>query len=157
MSTNGVTEYENCKAIPRYIFVNREIYDLTRINGLRAPAYFRPDFRFDRTFTVREKPLLFWVGIQNVIDRRNVTGVRWNQNTNRSESYRQEGLFLSSGSTGNSNDPHMSLIVKNIIRNKRRTILTIVSIAASLCQLGMLMALYRSFFHSEASQQQAHR
>lgn len=72
---------------------NREIFDLTRINGLRAPAYFRPDFRFDRTFTVREKPLLFWVGIQNVINRRNVVGVRWNQNTNRSENFRQEGLF----------------------------------------------------------------
>ncbi|MGJ5816917.1 TonB-dependent receptor [Paludibaculum fermentans] len=72
---------------------NREIYDLTRVNGLRAPAYFRPDFRFDRTFTVRNKPLLFWVGIQNVFDRRNVVGVRWNQNTNRSENFRQEGLF----------------------------------------------------------------
>lgn len=72
---------------------NREIYDLGRVNGLRAPAYFRPDIRFDRTFTVRNKPLLFWVGIQNVLNRRNVTGVRWNQNTNRSENYRQEGLF----------------------------------------------------------------
>jgi hypothetical protein len=72
---------------------NREIYDLTRINGLRAPAYFRPDIRFDRTFTVREKPLLFWVGIQNVTSRRNVFGVRWNQNTNRSENLRQEGFF----------------------------------------------------------------
>lgn len=72
---------------------NREIYDLTRINGLRAPAHFRPDFRFDRTFTVREKPLLLWVGIQNVLDRRNVVGVRWNQNTNRPEHLRQEGLF----------------------------------------------------------------
>lgn len=72
---------------------NREVYDLTRINGLRAPAYFRPDIRFDRTFTVRNKPLLLWIGVQNFIDRRNVTGVRWNQNTNRSEHFRQEGLF----------------------------------------------------------------
>jgi hypothetical protein len=72
---------------------NRGIYDLSRISGLRSPAYFRPDLRFDRTFTVRNKPLLFWAGIQNVMNRRNVSGVRWNQNTNRSENYRQEGLF----------------------------------------------------------------
>lgn len=72
---------------------NRGIYDLSRVSGLRSPAYFRPDIRFDRTFTVRNKPLLFWVGIQNVMNRRNVSGVRWNQNTNRSEPYRQEGLF----------------------------------------------------------------
>lgn len=56
-------------------------------------SYFRPDIRFDRTFSVRKKPLLFWVGVQNFLDRRNVTGVRWNQNTNRSENVRHEGLF----------------------------------------------------------------
>lgn len=72
---------------------NREIYDLNRINGLRAPAYFRPDLRLDRTFTVREKPLLFWVGVQNILNRRNVTGVQWNQNINKQENSRQEGLF----------------------------------------------------------------
>jgi hypothetical protein len=27
------------------------------------------------------------------MDRRHVNGVRWNQNTNRSETYRQEGMF----------------------------------------------------------------
>jgi hypothetical protein len=72
---------------------NREIFDLTRINGLRAPAYFRPDFRFDRTFTVRDKPLLFWIGIQNILNRRNTTGVQWNQNKNAQEFSRQEGMF----------------------------------------------------------------
>jgi hypothetical protein len=72
---------------------NREIYDLSRINGLRAPAFFRPDVRLDRTFTVREKPLLFWIGVQNVISRRNITGVQWNQNINKQEYSRQEGLF----------------------------------------------------------------
>lgn len=72
---------------------NREIYDLNRINGLRAPAYFRPDIRLDRTFTVHEKPLLFWVGVQNIFNRRYVTGVEWNQNTNRPQAARQEGVF----------------------------------------------------------------
>jgi hypothetical protein len=72
---------------------NREIYDLNRFNALRAPTFFRPDVRIDRTFTVREKPLLLWIGLQNVLNRRNVTGVQWNQNTNKQEFQRQEGLF----------------------------------------------------------------
>jgi putative ABC transport system permease protein len=50
-----------------------------------------------------------------------------------------------------------TLVLKSSIRNKRRTLLTLSSIAASLCLLGMLMALYRGFFYAEASEQQAHR
>ncbi|MEZ5404194.1 MAG: FtsX-like permease family protein [Bryobacteraceae bacterium] len=52
---------------------------------------------------------------------------------------------------------HFPLIVKNSIRNKRRSILTILSIAASLCLLGVLMAIYHSFYFSEASPDQALR
>ncbi|MCL4499275.1 MAG: FtsX-like permease family protein [Chloroflexi bacterium] len=52
---------------------------------------------------------------------------------------------------------HLPLVVKNTIRNKRRTILTLVSVAVSLCLLGTLMALYRSFFYSETLEHQAHR
>lgn len=52
---------------------------------------------------------------------------------------------------------YLPLVVKNTIRNKRRTILTIASVAASLCLLGILMAFYRSFFYSETTEQQAHR
>ncbi|MBM3813220.1 MAG: ABC transporter permease [Acidimicrobiia bacterium] len=52
---------------------------------------------------------------------------------------------------------HLSLIFKNSLRNKRRSVLTILSIAVSLCLLGVLMALYHSFFHSEAPEEQALR
>lgn len=45
---------------------------------------------------------------------------------------------------------HLPLVVKNTIHNKRRTTLTLLSLAASLCLLGTLMALCRSFFYSEA-------
>ena len=72
---------------------NRGILDLAQINGLRTPNYFRPDFRFDRTFTVRDKPLLFWIGIQNVAGRRNVAGVTWNENINKSQNELQQGTF----------------------------------------------------------------
>ena len=41
---------------------------------------------------------------------------------------------------------YVSLIVKNSLRNRRRTVLTIASIAISLCLLGVLMAMYRALF-----------
>jgi putative ABC transport system permease protein len=49
------------------------------------------------------------------------------------------------------------LIAKNSIRNRRRSILTILSIAASLCLLGVLAAVYFVFYHSEPSADQALR
>src|SRR5689334_13242766 len=41
---------------------------------------------------------------------------------------------------------YLSLIVKNSLRNRRRSSLTIASIAVSLCLLGVLMATYRALF-----------
>ena len=41
---------------------------------------------------------------------------------------------------------YLSLIVKNSLRNRRRSALTIASIAISLCLLGVLMAIYRALF-----------
>lgn len=52
---------------------------------------------------------------------------------------------------------HLPLVVKNSMRNKRRTILTLFSIAASLCLLGFLMAIYHSFYFSEPSKEQSLR
>lgn len=45
---------------------------------------------------------------------------------------------------------YLPLIVKNALRNRRRSILTITSLALSLCLLGVLMALYYGLFLSEA-------
>ncbi len=52
---------------------------------------------------------------------------------------------------------HLSLIYRNSLRNRRRSLLTIVSIAASLCLLSLLLALYHSFYFTEASPDQALR
>src|SRR5262245_21919673 len=52
---------------------------------------------------------------------------------------------------------HFSLILKNCLRNRRRSILTIVSIAASLCLLGFLLTIYHGFFYTEATPDQALR
>ena len=52
---------------------------------------------------------------------------------------------------------HLSLIFRNSIRNRRRSLLTIVSIGVSLCLLGLLIAIYRAFYFSEATPDQALR
>lgn len=52
---------------------------------------------------------------------------------------------------------HLPLIFKNSVRNRRRSILTILSIAASLCLLGVLAAIYFVFYHSEPTADQALR
>jgi putative ABC transport system permease protein len=44
---------------------------------------------------------------------------------------------------------HLSFIVKSGLRNRRRSILTMLSIAVSLCLLGVLMAMYRALFLSD--------
>jgi putative ABC transport system permease protein len=52
---------------------------------------------------------------------------------------------------------HSSLIFRNCFRNRRRSILTVISIAASLCLLAMLLTIYHAFFHTEATPDQALR
>jgi putative ABC transport system permease protein len=52
---------------------------------------------------------------------------------------------------------HFSLIFRNCFRNRRRSILTVISISASLCLLGMLLTIYHAFFFTEATPDQALR
>jgi hypothetical protein len=71
----------------------RGIFDLTRVNDLRVPAYVRIDVRVDRTFTFRDKPLLVFLGAQNVINRENISGFQWARRANRPVANEQLGLF----------------------------------------------------------------
>jgi len=53
---------------------------------------------------------------------------------------------------------YLPLIVKNCLRNRRRTALTVASIAVSFCLLGFLLAMYRVlFFGTEQTPAQALR
>src|SRR6266567_1555586 len=52
---------------------------------------------------------------------------------------------------------YFPLVAKNAWRNRRRTILTILSIAASLSLLGMLMAIYAAFYVRDPPPAQALR
>ena len=49
---------------------------------------------------------------------------------------------------------YLGLVFKNALRNRRRSLLTISSLAMSLCVLGVLMALYYALFHGEAPKSQ---
>src|SRR5262249_42119817 len=46
---------------------------------------------------------------------------------------------------------YLSIVMKNTLRNRRRSVLTIASVAASLCLLGVLAAIYRALFFVGAS------
>src|SRR6476620_10894836 len=52
---------------------------------------------------------------------------------------------------------YFPLIAKNAMRNRRRSILTICSVGASLCLLGVLMAIYNAFFFTPPTPEQARR
>lgn len=52
---------------------------------------------------------------------------------------------------------NLPLILKNCWRNRRRTILTILSISVSLCVLGVLLAIYHAFYMSDTPPSQALR
>jgi len=52
---------------------------------------------------------------------------------------------------------HLPLIFRNTFRNKRRSLLTILSIAASLSLLGFLLAIYNMFYFEPSSSDQALR
>ncbi|MBY0376064.1 MAG: TonB-dependent receptor, partial [Bryobacteraceae bacterium] len=71
----------------------RGVFDLSRVNAVRAPDYVRLDIRVDRTFQVRGKPLLVFVGAQNLTDRRNIAQAAWDRQLGRTRFNRQLGLF----------------------------------------------------------------
>jgi putative ABC transport system permease protein len=52
---------------------------------------------------------------------------------------------------------YIPLILKNCWRNRRRTILTILSIGVSMCLLGVMISLYHAFFLSDPTPDQARR
>lgn len=71
----------------------RGVYDLARINAVRAPDYLRLDVRVDRTFMVRKKPLLLFGGVQNLTDRRNIAQAAWDRALGQTRFNRQLGVF----------------------------------------------------------------
>jgi putative ABC transport system permease protein len=52
---------------------------------------------------------------------------------------------------------YLPLILKNCWRNRRRTVLTILSIGVSMCLLGVMVTLYHAFYLSDPTPDQALR
>ncbi|MDW8130404.1 MAG: TonB-dependent receptor [Bryobacterales bacterium] len=71
----------------------RAVFDLTRVNAARLPAYSRVDIRVDRILRIDERPLLVYLAVQNLFDRKNVAGYSWNRAFNRPELNEQLGFF----------------------------------------------------------------
>jgi hypothetical protein len=71
----------------------RGVFDLTRVNAERAPAYARIDFRVDRTFTVGGRPFNLFLGVQNLTNRRNFASYSWNRRSNSLQFGEQQGIF----------------------------------------------------------------
>lgn len=59
---------------------SRGIYDLTRINALRGPAYNRVDASINRDFRIYRGVLNLHGGVENALDRRNFLGYAWMNN-----------------------------------------------------------------------------
>jgi hypothetical protein len=72
--------------------VRRGIYDLARVNGERAPAYFRLDLRVQRTFAW-SRPFVLFAGVQNITNRKNFSAYTWNRRSNTVRFQEQQGLF----------------------------------------------------------------
>ena len=71
----------------------RGVYDLSRVNAERAADYSRIDIRVDRTFTIGGQPLNLFVGVQNVLNRRNFASYNWNRRSNTQQFGEQQGIF----------------------------------------------------------------
>ncbi len=52
---------------------------------------------------------------------------------------------------------YLPLILKNCWRNRRRTILTILSVGVSMCLLGVMIAMYHALYLSDPTPEQALR
>ena len=63
--------------VPLSVQQHRGIYDLTRVNALRGPAYNRADISADHNFHMPSGMLNLYVGVQNIFDRQNFLGYIW--------------------------------------------------------------------------------
>jgi hypothetical protein len=78
---------------PASMAQRRGVFDLARVNALRAPAYVRLDVRIDRTITIGGREVTMFAGVQNVTNRRNFASYGWNRTRNAAEFNDQTGIF----------------------------------------------------------------
>ena len=69
------------------------IYDLSRINGKRHPAYHSLNFRVDRRFNFRDSNLVLYWDLWNVYNRKNIASYYWNEVENKVDRENQWSLL----------------------------------------------------------------
>jgi hypothetical protein len=75
------------------VAAGRGVFDLSAVNGRRAPDYFRADVRIERGFDLGRTALTIFGGIQNVTNRRNFSGYYWNRRFEIVQFQEQMGTF----------------------------------------------------------------
>ncbi len=63
--------------MPLSIAQNRDVYDLTRINGVRANIYSRLDFRFEQSRPIRNGVMTWHMGLENALGSKNFCAQEW--------------------------------------------------------------------------------
>ena len=66
--------------IPLSLAQSRGIYDLTKVNAVRGPAYNRTDGDLNRSFQIGEARLNLYGGVENLFNRKNFLGIVWEDN-----------------------------------------------------------------------------
>jgi len=65
--------------------LNSGVFDLSRINGERHPAYHSLNLRADRRFNFKNSNLVMYWDIWNVYNRKNISRYYWNELENRQD------------------------------------------------------------------------
>jgi outer membrane receptor for ferrienterochelin and colicin len=72
---------------------HRGVFNATRINSARYPAYHSMNVRFDRRFHFASSNLVLYLSAWNVYDRKNVAAYFWNERENRQDTMYQWNLL----------------------------------------------------------------
>jgi len=63
--------------LPSSVAQNRPIYDLSKINALRAPYYSRLDAQINKDILMKGRHLVFYGGVDNILNRENFLTFAW--------------------------------------------------------------------------------
>jgi hypothetical protein len=76
---------------------NRDVYDLTQVNAVRAPAYRRLDFRIEQTHKLGFGQMTWHAGLENALNNKNFYDLLWQHNIGGQSEQTQMPLFPDGG------------------------------------------------------------
>lgn len=78
--------------LPLSTLQNRDVYDLSKINAVRGPAYSRLDFRLQKVHSIKRGTLTWHVGLQNALGASNFYSYEWRPRANGAGVLAQEQM-----------------------------------------------------------------